>query len=180
MQFGDNEPVTGQSPEERDAILNERYREEGWGLITDKVWEGRVAPIDVESRARDVARWAYEQVKSDTARINDLGNQLTQNEQELKEAAHYAHQLARIQPQLHGIKAALRLKEIALKRSRLEWAQELNNRASVEMRLAECELFLAEHAAHVGGKIPTTLNRRSLDEWLGEPDEVLGGCCAES
>ena len=41
-----------------DAKLDERYRKEGWGVITDIALG--VAPSDVESQAREVARWCYE------------------------------------------------------------------------------------------------------------------------
>lgn len=44
---------------DRDERLNAQYREEGWGQITDRVFAG-VDPIDVESAARDVARFAYD------------------------------------------------------------------------------------------------------------------------
>lgn len=55
MQQGDMHPPPP-SPEERNATLDARYREEGWGLITDAVFQGRIAPTDVESQAREVAR----------------------------------------------------------------------------------------------------------------------------
>jgi hypothetical protein len=40
--------------------LNKFYREEGWGLITDKALG--IPPIDVESQAREVARWAHARI----------------------------------------------------------------------------------------------------------------------
>jgi hypothetical protein len=40
------------------ADLDTQYRGEGWGLITDKAFGGRVAPKDAESAAREVARYA--------------------------------------------------------------------------------------------------------------------------
>lgn len=177
MQHGDNEPQASISPTERDDLLDARYREEGWGLITDKAFGGRLRPLNVESNAREVARWAYELAKSTTATINEQGTRLIRLEKELEEAAHFAGIVARQAPMIEGLKSALRLKDVEHKRLRLDWARELHNRASVEMRLAECELVLAEIKSREGGNMPTTLNSRALQEWLEPKDE--GGCCAE-
>lgn len=46
--------------------LNARYREEGWGNITDEALG--IDPADVEMQARTVARWAYVKFKE----MNDL------------------------------------------------------------------------------------------------------------
>lgn len=40
------------------AKLDETYREEGWGKLTDKALG--IRPSDVESQARQVARYAYD------------------------------------------------------------------------------------------------------------------------
>ncbi len=39
--------------------LNKHYRDEGWGQITDIVFDGKVEPIDVEMQARKVAQFGY-------------------------------------------------------------------------------------------------------------------------
>ncbi|ARB06171.1 hypothetical protein FDH38_gp117 [Dinoroseobacter phage vB_DshS-R5C] len=50
---------------EKDRLdrLDALYREEGWGLITDQAFGGRVRPSDVELSARAVARWAHENMR---------------------------------------------------------------------------------------------------------------------
>lgn len=60
------------SPEERLAAatrqikerdeLDEKYRQEGWGRVTDAALG--IPPRDVESQARDVARWADVQLEA--------------------------------------------------------------------------------------------------------------------
>ena len=63
--------------------LDLKYREEGWGLITDKAFAGHIRPLDIESQARDVARYAYdEQVKAMQA-FNARGQQLVEQDQEI-------------------------------------------------------------------------------------------------
>jgi len=159
--------------EERDARLDARYREEGWGLITDQVFGGRLRPLNVESQARDVARWAYELSKQTSERITKQDTDLIRLEKELEDMSHYSGQVARMAPQIQGLKSALRLKDVELKRAQVERAREASNRAAAELRLAECELVLAEIKSHQGGDMPTTLNARALSEWLNPPD------CAE-
>jgi fructose 1,6-bisphosphatase len=39
--------------------LNALYRQQGWGQITDQAFKGELAPLDVESQAREVARFAF-------------------------------------------------------------------------------------------------------------------------
>lgn len=175
MQHGDSDAMP-EPQEERDARLDARYREDGWGLITDQVWAGRVRPVDVESPARDVARWAYEQVKASTALTNEQGTKLIRLEKELEDMSHYSGQVARMAPQIQGLKGALRLKDVELKRANVERAQEAAGRAAAELRLAECELVLAEMKSHVGGDMPTTLNPRALRDWLNPPAEGESGC----
>ena len=41
------------------ADLDAIYRREGWGKITDQAFKGTLAPKDVESQAREVARFAF-------------------------------------------------------------------------------------------------------------------------
>lgn len=41
--------------------LNKKYREEGWALITDQALG--IDPENVESAARCVARWAYDEIE---------------------------------------------------------------------------------------------------------------------
>ncbi len=180
MQHGDNTRADTTTKEQRDNDLDARYREEGWGLITDKVWEGRVRPIDVESRSRDVARWSYELAKSTTATINEQGTQLIRLEKELEEAAHFASIVARQAPMIEGLKAALRLKDLELARARLETAKARAEAADVTSNLAASEVVLAELkvAGHVGTGAPTRINPRSLRDWLAPKDEG-GPCCAE-
>lgn len=50
--------------------LNKRYREEGWGQITDKALH--ILPENVESQARTVARWAWDEIQKLTAKIEQL------------------------------------------------------------------------------------------------------------
>lgn len=40
--------------------LGTLYRKDGWGLVTDKALQ--IDPADVESQARQVARWAYDRI----------------------------------------------------------------------------------------------------------------------
>lgn len=66
-----------------DDWLDATYREEGWGLITDEAFGGRVRPLDVESQAREVARYAYARRVADIAAFNDRGQQLVEQDQEI-------------------------------------------------------------------------------------------------
>ena len=50
--------------------LNQRYRDAGWGLVTDKAL--RIDPANVESVAREVAQWAYDEIAQRDALIRDL------------------------------------------------------------------------------------------------------------
>lgn len=50
--------------------LNKKYREEGWGIITDRALG--IDPEFVESQARTVARWAYEEIERLSAEIARL------------------------------------------------------------------------------------------------------------
>ena len=160
------EPKLGITPAQRDDLLDAGYRDEGWGLITDKVFGGRLRPLDVENQARHVARWAYDEAKAATARHNAQANELTRQSKELEDLSHYSGQVARMAPQIQGLKSALQLKDVELKRSQVERAREASNRASAELRLAECELVLAEIKSRRGGDMPTTLNARALRNWL--------------
>ena len=63
--------------------LNAMYREEGWGLITDKAFDGRVKPEDVGSQAREVARYAYDEKGKDTRAFNSQFDQLFEQDQEI-------------------------------------------------------------------------------------------------
>lgn len=47
--------------EDRKKALDDAYRAEGWGKITDAALE--IRPSNVESQARDVARWAYAEIE---------------------------------------------------------------------------------------------------------------------
>lgn len=174
-QHGDSDPVP-EDPEERDASLDARYREEGWGLITDQVFNGRLRPTNVESQARDVARWSYEQVRLMTERISRQDTDLIKLEKELEGAQHYAGIVARQAPMIEGLKAALALKDLELARARLDAAKERAAHADVAGNLAACEVVLAELRVNrdVGPNAPTRLNPRSLREWL-EPRDA----CAE-
>lgn len=173
MQHGDNTKADTPSQEERDNILDARYREEGWGLITDQVFAGRLRPLNVESQARDVARWAYEQEKASTTRHNAQANELARQHKELEEAAHYAGIVARQAPQIEGLKAALRLKDLELAKARLETARARADAADVTGTLAASEVVLAELkvARHIGAAAPTRINPRTLREWLEPKDE---------
>lgn len=52
--------------------LNEAYREAGWGRITDAAFNNRLEPKDVESQARDVARFAHKEIQALKAQIDEL------------------------------------------------------------------------------------------------------------
>jgi len=67
----------------RDTALDATYREEGWGLITDKAFVGRLRPLDVESQARTVARYAYDEQVTAIAAFNARGEQLVEQDQEI-------------------------------------------------------------------------------------------------
>jgi hypothetical protein len=66
-----------------DDRLDQTYREEGWGLMTDKAFGGRVRPLDVESQAREVARWAYAEIKQHVDTFNNQSQQLFEQDQEI-------------------------------------------------------------------------------------------------
>ena len=68
---------------ERDDKLDALYREEGWGLITDKAFGGSLRPMDVESQAREVARYAYDEQVKDMRAFNARGQQLVEQDQEI-------------------------------------------------------------------------------------------------
>jgi hypothetical protein len=65
--------------------LNDKYRAEGWGKITDEALG--IEPADVEMQARTVARWAYEEIK----RLRAENERLRAEQQK---AAAYAENLA--------------------------------------------------------------------------------------
>ncbi len=46
---------------DRNTRLNKRYRDEGWGHITDAALG--IAPVDVESQARSVASYAADEIE---------------------------------------------------------------------------------------------------------------------
>lgn len=58
--------------------LDERFRAEGWGLITDQALG--IAPADVESQAREVARWAHQKIASLEAENARLREQVARDE----------------------------------------------------------------------------------------------------
>lgn len=47
--------------EDRKKALDDAYRADGWGKITDAALE--IRPSAVESQARDVARWAHAEIE---------------------------------------------------------------------------------------------------------------------
>jgi hypothetical protein len=53
----------GLDHEEAAYRLDIKYRKEGWGLVTDQAFGGRVRPSDVELQARVVARWASDKLQ---------------------------------------------------------------------------------------------------------------------
>lgn len=57
-----------------DEQLNAQYRREGWGVIAEKALN--IPPVNVESSAREVARYAYEQITKQQIEINNLQQQL--------------------------------------------------------------------------------------------------------
>lgn len=131
--------------------LDARYREEGWGEVTDEVFNGRLAPQDVESQAREVARWAFNLKKTADG---------------LQKVAD-AH--ARLLPKYHGTRAALELERIARKRAELEAARHQREAASMRAKVAEAELILCEARSRRGDRsIPTTIEARPLRSWLDE------------
>lgn len=71
-----NAPSTGiyhqQQKEKNVKDLNEMYRAEGWGKITDAAFLGRVEPENVESAARQVARYAHEQITRRDDQMREL------------------------------------------------------------------------------------------------------------
>lgn len=68
---------------ERDDKLDVTYRDEGWGLITDKAFGGKIRPLDVEAQARSVARYAYEEIKGHVEAFNTQSQQLVEQDQEI-------------------------------------------------------------------------------------------------
>lgn len=52
--------------------LDENYREEGWGRVTDAALGGCVRPADVEAQARIVARFAHAELEKLRHRIEEL------------------------------------------------------------------------------------------------------------
>ena len=81
-KVGDPRPVLRGRMRAADDRLNAMYREEGWALITDKALPG-VRPSDVESQARDVARYAYAEQVKDIAAFNERGQQLVEQDAEI-------------------------------------------------------------------------------------------------
>jgi len=65
------------------ARLDLQYRNEGWGVITDKAFAGRIRPLDIESQARDVARYAYYEIKRHIDAFNRQSQQLFGQDQEI-------------------------------------------------------------------------------------------------
>lgn len=54
--------------------LNDRYRQEGWGRITDEALG--IPPQNVEASARSVARWAHDRIEAQAAEIERLRKSL--------------------------------------------------------------------------------------------------------
>jgi len=171
MQQGDMHPPPP-PPEERNATLDARYREEGWGLITDAVFQGRIAPTDVESQAREVARWAYQAQKEGTAAFNDRGQQLVEQDAQISQLQAVAGAHARLVPKYQGTRAALQLLRVENKRLAVEVARANADAASARLKLAEAELVLAEAASRRGDHhMPTSVEARVLRNWLDENRE---------
>lgn len=180
MQQGDQPGELDQTPGERNLTLDARYREDGWGLITDQVWDEKVAPTDVESAARDVARWAYEAIKGHVDAFNRQGNQLVEQDQQITDLQRIAGAHARQLTVVAGLKSALLQKEVELKRMAVEAARERAAHADVAGNLAACELALAELKleGHISADAPTRINPRSLRNWLNPPEMGESNGCS--
>lgn len=149
--------------------LDKMYREEGWGLITDKAFGGRLRPQDVESQARDVARRAYESEKAHIARENAMGTELEQKDRDLANLQRIADAHARLVPRYDGTRAALRLLRVSEARARVDAARAKHEAAGLALKVAEAELVLREAASRRGDdQMPTSIEKRVLTEWLDE------------
>ncbi|UXO93795.1 hypothetical protein Pan1_80 [Pseudanabaena phage Pan1] len=154
--------------EERFPKVNASAREEGWGLITDQAL--KILPEDVESQARAVARWAYDEIKRFTDRHNTQANELVALE---KQAAASSAALARIVPRYQGTRQALLHLRAELRRSEAARAQADWNAAAARLKVAQAEVVLAEAAARRGDHdIPSSIEARVLQEWLDETRET--------
>jgi len=63
--------------------LDLQYRNEGWGVITDKAFAGRIRPLNIEPQARDVALYAYGEIKGHIEAFNRQSQQLFEQDQEI-------------------------------------------------------------------------------------------------
>ena len=151
------------------ADLDTTYREEGWGIITDRAFHGRVRPQDVESMAREVARWAHEETERLQAQINELGKTLATQDRDLVSLQKVADSHARLLPKYQGTVAALDLERIAHKRTAVEAARNARDAASYRLKISEAELALCEARSRTGDRsIPTSIEARPLRSWLDE------------
>lgn len=174
-QMGDGVEAAPEDPNERNERLNARYREEGWGLMTDQAFEGKLAPVDVESQARTVARWAYGEIKGHVDAFNRQSNQLVEQDAQISDLQTVAGAHARLLPKYHGVRAALALQRIETRRAQLEAARAQAEGAGYRVKMAEAELIFAEAASRRGDySMPTSVEARPLRDWLdehkGEPE----------
>ena len=71
--------------------LNEQYRAEGWGKITDAAFQGRVQPEDVESQAREVARYAHKTISELVETLKECRIRATMSNAMMSEIADAIH-----------------------------------------------------------------------------------------
>lgn len=119
--------------------LDVKYREEGWGNLAAEALG--IRPQDVESQAREVARFAQ-------GRIDDLQSKVTLLENGLNQAV-----------------AQLRHQVLTVEQARVATARELLNAQTL---LNELQIFFAECAV-VGISAPLTITREGLVNHFGDP-----------
>lgn len=147
--------------------LDELYRDEGWGTITDQVFEGRVAPKDVESAAREVARWAFNEIDRLQKHTKELGAALSAADRKVDELTKVQERYAKAFPIHLGTKAALLHLRAELRRKDIDVASAKYNAASWQLKIARAEAALAETASARGDHdMPSTIEERPLRAWL--------------
>lgn len=146
--------------------LNAKYRDEGWGLITDAAFNGRLHPVDVESQAREVARYAFARLSSLMQQINDQAKELAKQDAELKRLAEDDGKAARLRQEVARLKADKAARLLQSKLDALDLAHERRARADLEMRIAEAELILVRYSIEEGVEVSGTLDAEQISRWI--------------
>lgn len=138
------------SSTKREERLNAQYREEGWGLITDRVFDG-VEPSDVETSAREVARFAFDMEKNHQKQLKDADDALGK----------VRSNSVALESQLEHLRALYEVEQVL---KDLEIQELTRVRAAQAIDMLDVKLWFARARAQ-GLDVPKGFNTMQLQEW---------------